>query len=167
MDRRYLHTTTQSVTRMDLDFQFFGTKEMEQVFRAIPERMQNNVMSSAVRGGATVVKNAAKQNLISRGSIRTGLLHRSINTRIKKYREDGTVYAAIGPRYDVVGTTPDGKRIRPANYAHLVEFGTVNTRAKPFLRPAIDQNRSAVFSAITKKARTGLAREIKKLRKAT
>lgn len=152
---------------MELDFQFFGAEEMEQLFRALPERMQNNVMSSAVRGGAAVIRKAARLNLVSRGAIRTGLLHQSINVRIKNYRRDGVVYAAIGPRYDVVGTTPKGKRIRPANYAHLVEFGTVSANAKPFLRPAIDQNREAVFSGITQRARRGLAREIKKLRRAT
>ncbi len=152
---------------MELDFQFFGVKEMEQVFRALPDRMQNNVISTAIRGGAAIVRNAAKSNLTSQGSVRTGLLRKSISTRVKNYKSDGTVYAAVGSRYDVVGTTPEGRRMRPANYAHLVEFGTVAARAKPYLRTALDNNRSAVFSAITAKARKGLAREIKKLRKAT
>ena len=153
--------------KMDLDFQLFGVKEMEAVFFALPERMQKNVLSSAVRGGASIIKKAAKSNLQANGSVRTGLLFKSINIRVKRYSRSGIIYAAVGARRDVVGTTIDGRRIVPANYIHFVEFGTRKSRAKPFLRPAVDNNRSDVFSEITHRARKGLAREIKKLRKAT
>ena len=152
---------------MELDFQFFGAREMDQLFDALPGKMQASVIATAVRGGASIIRKNAKANLVAKGSIRTGLLHESINVRVKNYRADGIVFAAVGARRDVVGTTPEGKRIRPANYAHLVEFGTVTTRAKPFLRPALDSSRAAVFSKMSERARVGLAREIAKLRKAT
>lgn len=152
---------------MDLEFNLFGEKELEQVFEALPERMQKNVLTSALRGGASVISKAAKANIKSDGTVRTGLLHKSITVKVKRYTSAGVVYAAVGPSRTVVGTTEKGRRIAPANYAHLVEFGTIRSRAQPFLRPALDRNRQAAFDGITARAQKGLVREIKKLRKAT
>lgn len=153
---------------MDIEFNLLGVEEMEALFKALPQAMQKNVLTSAVRKGSRIIQKAAKRNLQVSGTIRTGLLHHSINFKIKVYKS-GIVYAAIGARRDVVGTTPEGKRIRPANYIHLVEgeFGTRHIRARPFLRPALDNNRTNVFNTMIREARRGMTRNIKKLRKAT
>lgn len=152
---------------MDIEFNLFGDKEMEKVMDALPERMQKNVLAAAVRGGASTISKAAKGNIKADGTVRTGLLHKSITIKVKRYTRDGVIYAAVGASRRVIGTTVNGRRIVPANYAHLVEHGTRTSRAKPFLRPALDANRKAVFDGMTRRARKGLAREIMKLRRAT
>lgn len=152
---------------MDIEFNLFGEKELMAVFEALPERMQKNVLSAAVRGGAAVISKAAKRNLKTNNSIRTGLLHKSITIKVKRYTSQGVIYAAVGANRSTVGTLPNGRRLVPANYAHLVEKGTRNSRAEPFMRPALDANRKRVFEQITARARKGMAREIRKLRKTT
>lgn len=152
---------------MELDFNISGAEELDRVLFALPERMQKNVLSTAVRGGAAVLSKAAKANIQADGSVRTGLLHRSIGVRVKRYSRSGVIYAAVGARRSVVGTTEDGRRIVPANYAHLVEFGTRHSKAKPFLRPALDHNKNRVFNGMAAATRKGMAREIAKLRRAT
>ena len=46
--------------------------------------------------------------------------------------------------------------IRPANYAHLVEFGTKHAAAHPFMRPAIVQSRSKVLRIISQEIQKAL-----------
>ena len=42
-----------------------------------------------------------------------------------------------------------GNRLKGgAFYAHMVEFGTVKMKAKPFLRPALNQSKAAIKSIV-------------------
>lgn len=152
---------------MELEFQMFGVEELEEAFKVLPEVMQKRVINTALRGAASIVQRSARANLRGNNSVRTGLLVRSISIKLKRYSATGTVWAGVGPDRSIVGTTPEGRRIVPANYAHLIEGGTRRVPPKPFLRPAVDQNFNAALSEFTKRARKGMAREIVKLRRAT
>lgn len=93
----------------------------------------------------------------------TGLLKSALRMKTTFSRGDNRFRVIVGIRKDVTGPMPDGfkkyKRVKikpgrssrsskqrgtgkkalrriPANYAHLVEFGTYRTRAKPFIRTA-------------------------------
>lgn len=149
-----------------LQLKTFGDKQTEKLFEQLPAAFQKRVLNVAARAGASVIRKAARANLQSNGSIRTGLLYRSIALRVKKYAS-GVIWAGVGADSAVSGRTSDGKNIVPANYIHLVEFGTAHTKAAPFLRPAVDSNKPAIQAAVLKGAEKGLAREIKKLDKTT
>lgn len=79
---------------------------------------------------------------------RFGLLHdglRLVTKRASAMRASSGVEALseVGirisnPRTGLVGTA--GETMKPRSYWHLVEFGTSHSDAKPFLRPAFDQN---------------------------
>lgn len=152
---------------MELELRMFGTEEMEEVFKVLPEAMQKRVINTALRGAASIVRTAARANLRGNNSVRTGLLVRSISVKLKRYTASGVVWAGVGPDRSVVGTTPEGRRIVPANYAHLVERGTRHVPPRPFLRPAVDNNFDPALAEFTRRARKGMAREIRKLRAAT
>lgn len=154
------------MAEIELELKTFGSKEAGTLFEQLPAAFQKRVLNTAARGGAAVVRKAAKANLESNGSIRTGLLHRSIAIRVKKYAS-GIVWAGVGADVGVTGRTANGKNVVPANYIHLVEFGTINQRAEPFLRPAVDANKTAIQAAVVKAAEKGLNRELKKLDKKT
>jgi HK97 gp10 family phage protein len=68
-----------------------------------------------------------------------GSLKTSIGFQVRRYRKSKTYYGVVGA---VRGNGLAGAE--PANYAHLVEFGGYNKKAKkrnaakPFLRPAFD-----------------------------
>jgi len=71
----------------------------------------------------------------------TGELRASITISTKRPGAGDTVVVVglrIGKRPNVPGKLP------PARRWHFVEFGTAHTRARPFLRPAFDQNAAKV-----------------------
>lgn len=101
----------------------------------------------------------------------SGALANSIIVKHVQYQGGRLVYTIIGPDVEytqmVTRTTivPEGttfqkqEKARPANYAHLVEFGTAahalsrsqgagqhpGARAKPFMRPAFDTMQATVI----------------------
>ena len=68
-----------------------------------------------------------------RAPVRTGRLRASILSEITEQTPDH-VEIEVGPTVD---------------YADDVEFGTSRSRAKPYLRPAVDETTQAVTDAIT------------------
>jgi HK97 gp10 family phage protein len=151
---------------MDMELKVFGDKATAKVFEQMPGAFQKRVLTTAARGGASVIRKAAQANLQANNSIRTGLLLRAIALRVKAYK-NGVIWAGVGVDKGVSGRTDAGRNIVPGNYLHLVEFGTRHSRATPFLRPAADQSKAAVQDAVMKAAEKGLNREIKKLDKLT
>lgn len=100
----------------------------------------------------------------------TGLLRKSIGRKIKVYRESGRVTVIIGPRSKPSfrrEVTINGRtQVRnPVHYAHLVEFGTVKTRAKPFLRPAVDRHKEQFKVTFKRLVLQGILDELKKVKK--
>lgn len=150
----------------DLELKLFGDQATAKVFEQLPKAFQKRVLTTAARGGAAVIRRAARANLQANGTIRTGLLEQSISLRVKAYKS-GTVWAGVGADKGTRGRTARGRNITPANYLHLVEFGTRHSKARPFLRPAVDNNRGPIQAAVLKRAEKGLNREIKKLDKLT
>jgi hypothetical protein len=91
--------------------------------KAIIGRIPPNItggLGSVVRAGLAPYAKEMKRQL---GSVRrSGFLGKSIKSRVVSY-PNGTTYGIVGPARDVVGDY-HGKRVVPANYSHLVEFGT-------------------------------------------
>lgn len=94
----------------------------------------------AVKAGAKLVQRGAKGSV----SRRSGALKQSLGIKSQKGTRGKTLaLAIIGARAKVVKVFK-GKTIKPAKYAHLVEKGTKHSRARPFLRPALDSQRAAI-----------------------
>ena len=97
---------------------------------------------------------------------RTGLLRKSLGRKIKTYRSTGTVVVMIGPRTGFkrvvrVKGRRTFQRNDPTHYAHLVERGTVHSRATPFLRPAFDQHKAAGEETVARVIREELAKALR------
>lgn len=105
--------------------------------------MGNKVLKPAIRKGLRVVLKNARKKVPQK----TGSLSKSMGVGFKKKTIIGMV--RVKPKYDA---TINGKHIVPAKYAHLVEFGTKNAPARPFLRPALEESRNEAFAAIAKEA---------------
>lgn len=132
--------------------------EMQRRLRKSGDKVFMRVLPPATRAAARQVVNSARSNVPKR----TGLLKKSLGLRVKPYRRNGTVYAAIGPRSGFkqqIGTVTRGPNAgkpiyaNPTQYAHLVERGTSRHSAKPFLRPALDSTAGSQFTAFASKAR--------------
>jgi HK97 gp10 family phage protein len=78
----------------------------------------------------------------------TGLLKKSIKTKIITYPRISQVIALIGSDRNVSGTHK-GKKRQPSKYSHLVEFGHGGPHPAaphPFLRPAYESEKDTTLA---------------------
>lgn len=147
-----------------------GGPELQKALNALPVRLEKNFLRAGLRAGATIVRDAARENI----NDDTGALSKSV--RISTRSKAGQVSASVR-----AGS-------KEAYYAHMVEYGTsphilnkgASRRSKvlsiagnlvsgkvehpgakpaPFLRPAIDQNQAAVIEAVGSRIRDRLKKE--------
>jgi HK97 gp10 family phage protein len=125
---------------------FTGQRELEKALRDLNQAMSRILARNAVLAGAEVIASAAK----SRAPLgEDGLLKRSIQTF-----EDRTENSSGTKRTAYAGTR--------LYYAYWVEYGTVHMSAKPFLRPAIDENFSEISNKMGENLANGFERELSK-----
>ena len=124
------------ITRRNKAIEWTGLKEIEANVNRLLEalggrngRAVGEEVKRVLMGGALVVRDEA-MDLVP---VRTGLLKSAI-------------FAAYGD-----DRKPDvlvGVNRRRAPHAHLVEYGTVNMQAQPFMRPAITYTRGKVITVV-------------------
>lgn len=154
-----------------------GGKPLERLLKDFPIKVREQILDASVRAGANVIKKNAQKNLRQNGSIRTGSLYRSLSTR-KVKKTHGVFDIFTQGRY-----APKGKR---GPHAHLVEYGTGPRKlkephyaklgnnwvwveytgsmpAKPFFRPALDENHQEIMRAIAKRMGKRMAAEATKM----
>lgn len=155
---------------MDFKAEVNGWKQLSKLLDDLPERLQRKVVNSAASAGAQVIVKEAKKNVRQNGSVKTGTLLNSIRKR-KKKRVHGI--------YEVFTD-------KSAPHAHLVEFGTGprslkqpkevqikgtwrtitqtgSMPAKPFFRPAVDENHNLVMRKIAERMAKRMATEAEKM----
>jgi len=151
---------------MSLEAEINGWKALGKLLDEFPERIQRSIVNSVASSGANVVKKAAKKNLKQNGSYKTGDLYDSIKTK-KKKGEHGVylVYTSkAGAHAHLVeyGTGPrklDEEKevqINPGQWVTITHTGSMP--AKPFFRPAFDENHNEVM----KKMATQMAKKLQK-----
>lgn len=148
------------------DQTIIGGRELAELLGTLPAKIEKNIMRTALRAGAVVLRDAIK----SKAPVASGALRDS--TRVTTRYRRGAVSASVK-----VGDSI-------AWYAHLVEYRTrphkitappghslnVNgqevksadhpgTAGQPFVRPAVDQNMGAALAAVTAKVRQRLTKE--------
>lgn len=107
-----------------------GAAKLDRALKALGSKA-NRVGAGAVTAAAKPIIKAARANVPTQ----SGLLKKSLGSVMRRYT--GTSVAVIGARSSVSGEYKGRKRL-PVKYSHLVEFGTVHSAPKPFLRPAFD-----------------------------
>lgn len=132
-----------------------GDKKLQRQFRALKGGAQRKIMRPALRNAAKPIVKMAR-SLVPKDE---RALEKSIGTQINTYKTTGSVIVRIGARSGYF--LFDGLRKKdPIHYTHLVEFGTVNTPPRPFLRPAMDSNKNAVKAIINKTVGQGIRKEL-------
>jgi HK97 gp10 family phage protein len=145
-----------------------GGEALAKALKELPTKIERNIMRSAMRKGARVIANEAKANV----PVDDGDLKRSIRVTTRSQKGEVTATAVAG-----------NKR---AFYANWVEFGTVGhminakpgkllkftardgkvietprvlhpgARAKPFMRPALDNKADEAVKAVARQVRAKL-----------
>lgn len=174
-------------------FRLEGLDEIRATLRQLPEETQKKVLAVALKRAAAPLVRSAKY--YASRSVKTGALRASLGAVIKKGK-DGRSYAIVGPLRDYYRA---GKRIKkggdfrgadkPANYAHLVEFGHYSAAssglsraqlkgksrrkgtlvaksfvpAKPFLRPALMATQGEIGAQMAEGIRDGIAKALDRI----
>lgn len=145
--------------------QILGEKELAKRLARLGKKSTRNKMARpAVREAGAEVRKLAK--FFAGSSRDTGLLQKSIKSVVRTARGGTGVYAVIGPVHGFKRIHPGTAQFSvvrfqdPTKYAHLVEFGTVHSAKKPFLRPAHDVVNSQRI--ITSRLGKELAREARR-----
>ena len=133
--------------------QVFGGKELDDAFRQLPRATAKGVLRRALAKAAEPVVREAEA-LAPRGP--TGNLKASItvSTQLTRSQRD---MRRDGVELFIGATTPKGY------HAHLLEFGTVNMPAQPFLRPAWDAAKDAVLASLSREVWAALAKSARTL----
>lgn len=155
-----------------------GLADVFQRLRGVERKVRTKILRQAVQGAGRLILKAARAKV----AVRTGLLRKSLGVKVKVYRKSGVAVAVVGPRTGFKRTVklPDGSfEIEdPTNIAHLVEKGrravsvktakvlsngtvvfgrrVASVPARPFLRPALDNNKGAVEALIRQTVKEGL-----------
>lgn len=140
---------------VEVGMKLFGDRELRRALGGMRAATQRKIVRPAVNAALTPVNKAAKRSAPKR----TGQLKRSIGKVVRLYKKRGVIWGGVGPRkgFKVI---IDGKAVDPTKYAHLVERGTVRTKANPFLRRALDENKSEAKRIMAERIRAGIAKEV-------
>jgi len=141
-------------------------KELNRKLLRLPDRIERNIMSSAVRAGANVIKERAVRNL--------GAKKRDILVR-RSRAPKGTTKYKIGPSSDKfylafkeLGTAPhtirakDKKVLSDGSTFFGKEIFHPGQKREPFLRPALDEGARAAVEAMAQRIRQRLEKEAAK-----
>ena len=130
---------------------------LEQVFDKLAKaelRLLQKASKAAARAAGKEIEKAeralirAQQGILNSTRMRSGLLAKSIATKIQHYKDTGVAVAVVGPArgsQKIIGTRRrSGKKSQkgapiwewPTKIAHLVDRGTKRSRAFPFSEPA-------------------------------
>lgn len=143
----------------------------------VDRKAARKAIRKGVNEATKIVTADAKANVPRK----TGLLRKSIGRRVRSYRGGSVISGIVGPRSGFATTLANGKKVNPAKYAHLVEFGRKAVKVKkallladkfakavfgtevkavaprPFLRPAWDKNESRSVGEIAKALNAAIA----------
>ena len=114
-----------------MGIQIEGDQEVKQLFQTIAEEIIPHALPGIALESVQIIEESAKQKV----PVITGQLRNSIVTEID-LESPNIVSIEIGPTED---------------YGDDVEFGNSRRPAKPYLRPAADENTEAVAEEMAKR----------------
>ncbi len=139
--------------------QVTGLRELGERMRKLSDKVAKRVSVAATGAAARVIKKRAIANVVRNPSIETGSLRDSLITKkVPKGQSAVTSEHIVTVRGRGKPANKKGQKINRAPHAHLVEFGTVNMPAEPFLRPAFDNGKKEALDAMVDRLTAGITR---------
>jgi HK97 gp10 family phage protein len=152
-----------------------GLPELRRKLRLLPEELRLRGFRSGMRTAAKVVEAAAKLNAKTEASDpETGNdIARNITTKFsqKAYKNQGRIMFRVGVQGAAI--KPPNSAGKSANttgnpggdtwYWRFIEFGTSRQRARPFMRPALENNAEIVAEVAQTEIAKAIDRAVRKL----
>ncbi len=135
-----------------------GVKELQKSLKQFPKNIQKNVMTGAVRAGAKPIVKLSRELV----PVEHGDLKKSIRIKKRRIPKGSTmlkfsIHAGGNIRVN-------GESLRPY-YAHMIEFGTSQMSAQPFMRPALEQEAGNAIKYVREYIEKRIPKEIAKARR--
>lgn len=135
------------VPKMADEFRLDGLDQTMARFNELQKRAQKGAVRRSLRKAANVVRDAAKANAKQIDDpVTREKIWKNISTQSGKTRDKNTIKMRVGVRGGAAVNQhtkdADMSRLSGGDTRHwrFVEFGSVNNRAIPFMRPALAQN---------------------------
>jgi len=152
----------------DIEFKLTGVDQAIERMRALPVELRGKAGRSALGYASKIVRQAAQANALRVDDSETG--RRIADNVIQRFR--GRYFKRTGDLMISVGVGTERGKIPPGNpdegprgntpHWHLIELGTEQARAQPFLRPALEQNVMAVEAEFGRRLNKAIHRILKK-----
>lgn len=152
-------------------FKIEGVEELQKKLRELPDRFAVRGMRRALRKGANVVRNAARNNAKQIDDPETReRIWKNISVQgggSRREKKEGGPMMRVGVRggaRPLKRGTETGLPGGGTTHWRWVEFGSVNNQARPFMRPALANNIDAATNAVVAAANVELDKELAKLK---
>lgn len=133
----------------EITFKLTGAEALQRKLRDFAPKMQRKGVRSASRKGMKPVLDSARANAKQFDDPATGVsIWRQIIIKEGKRLRDGSIVMRVG----VAGGARSSKGKSPPWYWRLLEFGTERMRARPFMRPALENNIGKVADTFVREA---------------
>lgn len=140
-----------------VDIKISGFPDLNKTLKKLNEKTQTRLIKAALKKGANIILDAAKQNTPSK----TGANHMHLKIKtIRKKKSSTNIGFTIQ-----TGTREELDIKSKGYYPFSLEYGTQDMEAQPYLRPALEDNRDKAIQVVGKSLEKGIARALRKLAK--
>jgi HK97 gp10 family phage protein len=123
--------------------------------KGLSKDVNGRIARAATAAGSVVIKNAAQQKV----PVDTGNLKKNIIVkRIPQGESSLTSEHIVTVRQGKLTKKQKGSGLQDAYYGRFVEHGTSKVAARPYMRPAFDQNKEKAVQAIKDRIAKRLAK---------
>lgn len=152
---------------MSNDISLKGGRELQAFLNSLPAKMEASIMRAALRAGAKVVLEDAKERLTANGSVDSAKLRDSlrVSTRSRRGQVSATIKTSVYyARFVEFGTQQH--EIKPRRRKSLFLAGVAREAVKhpgagdkPFMRPALDTSAPQALAAVGDAIRKRLTKQ--------
>jgi len=146
----------------------YSVAQFSDALKKLESHVRKQVIAKAAMAGGLTIEAYAKINVTKTFTARTGNLLNSISTTLEK-SDDTSAKVSVGPTVIYGRIHELGGVIKPvtAKMLHWVDEGgqhhqasSVTIPARPYLRPAIDENSDKILQAVAENLRIEIESQI-------
>jgi HK97 gp10 family phage protein len=126
-----------------------GGLDLEKALMDLKTTVAKGVTTRALKKAAQPVADAAERHV----PVRTGALKESIEVSTRLARREKRFSSRKAPDEVRVHVGASYKLGRRGRHSHLVEFGTVNQAAEPYMRPAWEETKDQLLADLAQSMR--------------
>lgn len=147
-----------------------GMKELSEMLQTFPEKLRVNILRSALRAGANVVKEEVKVQLASQGHVETGQLRDGVKVATKFKGDTVIANVKMGGKHSFVANWLEFTGAAPhritGKKGGFLSFGGLFAKSvqhpgfqpKPFMRPALDGKAQEALVAVAERIKKRLTK---------